>query len=242
LGRKRTWAWKYIYLYTVSLIFLFLFLLSCATLKGNDPLLRSKMLLAKGDYESALKENKRILSRYPDRPPADEALFNIGLIYSHYGNPEKNYKKSFSFFWRLLKEFPQSSRAEEAKIWTGVLNTIEETKIKLGGQISAHKHLLQSQVLLVKGDYESALKENKRILSRYPDRLPGDEALFNIGLIYVYLKEYKNAFEYFGRLLKEFPQSSRAEEAKIWTGVLNTIEETKKVDIQIEEKKKELVR
>ena len=42
-------------------------------------------------------------------------------------------------------------------------------------------------------------------------------------------------------LLKEFPQSPYAEKAKIWTGVLNAIEETKKVDIEIEEKKKELV-
>jgi TolA-binding protein len=200
------------------------------------------MLLAKGNYEGALEENKKILSRYPDRPPGDEALFNMGLIYSHYGNPEKDYKKAFSFFWRLLKEFPQSSHAEEVKIWTGALNTIEETKIKLEGQRSAHKHLLQSQMLFSKGDYESALKENKKILSRYPDRTPGDEALFNMGLIYVHLKEYKKAFESFGRLLKEFPQSSHAEEAKIWTGVLNIIEETKKVDIEIEEKKKELVR
>ena len=242
MGRKQPRAWKYIYLYVASLTFSFLFLLSCATLKGDDNLLRSQMLLAKGNYEGALEENKKILSRYPDRPPGDEALFNMGLIYSHYGNPEKDYKKAFSFFWRLLKEFPQSSHAEEVKIWTGALNTIEETKIKLEGQRSAHKHLLQSQMLFSKGDYESALKENKKILSRYPDRTPGDEALFNMGLIYVHLKEYKKAFESFGRLLKEFPQSSHAEEAKIWTGVLNIIEETKKVDIEIEEKKKELVR
>ena len=124
MGRKQTRAWKYICLYVASLTFLILFVLSCATLKGDDYLLRTQMLLAKGDYEGALEKNMKVLSRYPNRPPGDEALFNIGLIYAHL----KDYKKALESFGRLLKEFPQSPLTEEAKIWTGVLNAIEETK------------------------------------------------------------------------------------------------------------------
>ncbi len=108
--------------------------------------------------------------------------------------------------------------------------------------VKVDEDLLRSQMLLAKGDYEGALKENKKVLSRYPDMAPGDEALFNIGLIYAHLKDYKKSLESFRRLLKEFPESPRIEEAKVWTGVLNAIEEIKKVDIEIEEKKKELVR
>ncbi len=242
MGRKPTRAWKYLYLYVASLTVPLLFVFSCATFKGDAHLLRSQMLLVKGDYEGALEENKKVLSRYPDRAPGDEALFNIGLIYAHYGNPQKDYDKAFSFFWRLLKEFPESPRIEETKVWTGVLNAIEEIKIKLEGQRSAQKYIQSRQTLLPKGDYEGALKENKKVLSRYPDRAPGDEALFNIGLIYAHLKDYKQSLEFFRRLLKEFPESLRIEEAKVWTGVLNAIEEIKKVDIEIEEKKKELVR
>ncbi len=44
----------------------------------------------------------------------------------------------------------------------------------------------------------------------------------------------------FMRVIKEFPQSPRAEESNIWIGVLDSIEKAKQVDIQIEEKKKEL--
>ena len=80
MGRKQSRAWKYIHLYVASLTFSFLFLLSCATLKGNDILLCSQMLLSKRNYEGALEENKKILFRYPDRPPGDEAFFNIGLM------------------------------------------------------------------------------------------------------------------------------------------------------------------
>jgi tetratricopeptide (TPR) repeat protein len=226
LGRKQTRAWKYICLYVASLTFLILFVLSCATLTGGD-YRHTQVLLAKGDYEDALEKNMKVLDRFSNIPPADKALFNLGLIYAHYGNPNKDYKKAFSFFWRLLKDFPQSPLAEEAKIWVGVLNTIEETKIKLEGQRSVHQYLLRNQTLLAKGDYKDALEKNMKVLARNFNRPPGDEALFNMGLIYAHLKDYKKALESFGRLLKDFPQSSLSEEAKIWTEVLNTIEETK---------------
>ena len=124
MGRKPTRAWKYLYLYVASLTVPLIFVFSCATFKGGEYLLRSQMLLAKGDYEGALKENKKVLSRYPNRAPGDEALFNIGLIYAYL----KDYKQSLESFKRLLKEFPESPRIEEAKVWTGVLNAIEEIK------------------------------------------------------------------------------------------------------------------
>jgi hypothetical protein len=42
------------------------------------------------------------------------------------------------------------------------------------------------------------------------------------------------------RVDKEFPQSPLAEEAKIWTSVLQDFEKVKQVDIEIEEKKQGL--
>ena len=246
MGRKQTGTGKYIYLYIAGLTFLFLFVLGCATLIDGDPLLRSKRLVAKGDFEGALEENRKVLSSNIDRPPGDEALFNMGLIYAHYGNPQKDYKKAFSFFWRLIKEFPQSPLYQEAKIWTGVLNSIEETKIKMQGQRSTYDHLLRSQRLVAKGDFEGALEENRKVLSSYINRPPGDEALFNMGLIYAHFgnpqKDYEKSIFFLRKLLNEHPKSPLIEQAKIWIGVLNVIKKSKQVDIEIEEMKKELSR
>jgi hypothetical protein len=43
-------------------------------------------------------------------------------------------------------------------------------------------------------------------------------------------------------LIDTFPQSELADQARVWVNVLQTIEKTKQVDIEIEEKKKELTR
>lgn len=133
MGRKHIRARKYIYFCITSLIFLSF--LGCTIFKENQRkrsanyhLIRSQGLLAGGDYEKALEENQKVLSLYDKIPASDAALFNMGLIYAHDGNPGKDYKKSLGFFKKLIKEFPQSPLVEQAKIWVSVLDVIEKSK------------------------------------------------------------------------------------------------------------------
>ncbi len=109
-------------------------------------------------------------------------------------------------------------------------------------EICSHRDFLRT--LKNTGDFEKALKRNQEILTMHPKTSPGDEALFNIGLIYAHSenpqKDYKKSMDYFQRLLKEFPRSPFIEETKMWIGVLEDIEKAMKVDIEIEQKKKEL--
>jgi len=240
----------------------------------------SQQLLAQGDYEGALRENEKALSLTGSEPPGDEALFNIGLIYAHPENPKKDYPRSISFFKEMMEAYPQSPWFEQAKIWTGMLQeneklsrAVEELSVTIGkpkkagppkkleslveehGQ--ARESLLRAQKLLAQGDYEAALKENQKALSLSGNRLPGDEALFNMGLIYAHSgnpkKDYGKSLSFLRKLLKDYPQSPRAERTKIWIEMLQenqklsqaveelnrAIEKSKQVDIEIEEKKRE---
>jgi len=130
LGRKRNRAWKYLYLSIACMIFISL--AGCATLKEMEAkretreyLITARKLLDQGDYEGSLKENQKALSLYDNVPPGDQALFNAGLIYAHYGYPKRDYQKSLDHFRRLLKVFPQSPYAGQAKIWIGILQENE---------------------------------------------------------------------------------------------------------------------
>jgi hypothetical protein len=91
-------------------------------------IVRGRDLLAGHEYGRSLEENKKALSLSGKKPPGDEALFNMGLIYSHYGYSQKDYEKSLGLFKRLVTEYPQSRLVEQAKIWIGVLEVIEKTK------------------------------------------------------------------------------------------------------------------
>lgn len=168
MGRKQIGAWKLFYLCIASLIFLSLW--GCVLLKEKETvqfekktveskveskeeetqkkepaefkkegiqidenlkaisksLLWAKILLERKDYDSALKESQKVLDLSGKNPPGDEALFNMGLIYAHFGNPKKDYGKSLAFFKRMTIDYPQSALAEQARIWIGMLQENEK--------------------------------------------------------------------------------------------------------------------
>lgn len=97
-------------------------------IKTHEHLLRGQKLFIQGDYEGSLKQYKEVLSLSANRTPADEALFNMGLIYAHPGNPKRNLATSLSVFQRLMKDYPQSPWAEQAKIWAELFQENETLK------------------------------------------------------------------------------------------------------------------
>ena len=96
--------------------------------EANEYLILAQNLLAKGDYEGSLRESQRVLGLLKDQPPADTAIFNMGLVYAHPKNPKKDNKRAIFFFSRVIKGYPDGPWAEQAKIWGGVLDGVEKLK------------------------------------------------------------------------------------------------------------------
>jgi len=149
MGRERTRVGKFIYFFSAGMIFFLLigFIPSqegfAASSQGVSPsrvpkqkepaeptaedLLYAKGLFDLGEYVAALKKNQRILSRSAKSGFRAQALFNIGLIYAHVGNPQRNSGKALQSFTAILKEYPHSPLAGETKVLVGVLQ--EEEKL-----------------------------------------------------------------------------------------------------------------
>jgi tetratricopeptide (TPR) repeat protein len=117
----------------------------------------------------------------------------------------------------------------------------------------ALERLERAAQLFKQGDYDGSLKENQRVLSHAGKNLPGDRALFNMGLIYADRenpkKDHEKSLLFFNKIISDYPQSPLVEEAKLWVRVLReneklreVIEKFKEVDIAVEEKKREKAR
>jgi len=209
--------------------------------------MRSRLLLANGDYKGAIAENQAVLSETGKNRPADEALFNMGLIYAHYGNSDKDYGRALDYFKRLIDEYPKSLLVDRAKIWTGVLRDLEKARAKETTEPPViNDRLYRIRQMFTQGKYKEALKEAQNIISEPAGSPYRDEAVFYAGLIYAHYgnpdKNYKRSIAYFQQLIKEYPQSYLVEQAKVMIDILNVIEKAKQVDIEIEKKKKELTR
>lgn len=131
MGGKRTGTGKPIYLCLAGLI---LFgLAGCAFLKSlrerdeaRVSFQRGQRLLANGDYDGALTENQKALSLAASQPPADEALFQMALIYAHPDNPKRDQRRALALFRRVIHEHAKSPVAEQARVWIGVLQSSEK--------------------------------------------------------------------------------------------------------------------
>jgi tetratricopeptide (TPR) repeat protein len=130
------------------------------------------------------------------------------------------------------------------------------TMVDVTGE-EALAHLAQGRQFLARGDYRNALKENEKVLSLAGKNTPVDEALFYLGLIHALpvnpARNYGKSVVAFKRLIKEYPGSSLIEQAKAMVDLLqendslnrrvdrlnNIIDELKKVDIGVDQKKRE---
>lgn len=261
MGRKQPWTGQH-FLICLAGIILF-FLGGCATFEGirdtfaaREYISRGKTLAASGNFQEAIEENQKVLEMDAEWVPKDRAAFNMGLIYAHYKNPDRDYRKSLGYFKMIVNDYPASPLREQAETWADLISSFQKLRMKskgnnngdlmLNGELTSNLHLLRSQKLFAEGKYQEVLDENTALLET-PEKSPfRDRALFNMGLVYAHPdnpdKDYSKSLRYFTQLIKEYPDSPLAVQASIWQNVLNIIEKAKQVDIEIEQKKKELGR
>lgn len=96
--------------------------------EAHECLTLAQNLMAKGDYEGSLRVSQKALDLLKDEPPADTAIFTMGLLYAHPKNPRRDNKRAIAFFNRVIKGYPEGPWAEQAKIWVGVLDGVEKLK------------------------------------------------------------------------------------------------------------------
>ncbi|MFQ5850102.1 MAG: hypothetical protein ACE5JU_05870 [Candidatus Binatia bacterium] len=131
-------------------------------IEAEGSLLRSQQYVARGDFEAAIKENARVLSLSGDSPPSDQALFNLGLIYAHYENPQRNYRKSLVLFRRLLKDYSKSYLFDRTRIWVGLLEEIQSTD-KEFERLNRTIEKLNGENQRLNKKIEKSRKENQRL-------------------------------------------------------------------------------
>jgi len=112
---------KHIFLYHANLLAILLALFGCAATPGVERVLEARnyldnsdKLMIKGDYADALKEAGEALKRCPNSPPGDRALYQMGLIWAHPKNLERDSERSIGCFQMLLTKFPDSGLTGKA--------------------------------------------------------------------------------------------------------------------------------
>lgn len=87
--------------------------------------------------------------------------------------------------------------------------------------------IARAEEMVQAGDYRGAQAAYRKVLEDYPEPPFADHALFGLARLFVAAenpdRNYRLAYQHFGRLLTDYPESRWAREARAWREVLATL-------------------
>jgi len=192
MGTKQIGKRKYLFLHLACLGLLPFVIFGCLhfskELQGQQLLDEGMDQMAGGQYEASMAKNLTVLNNYP-HSLADQALFQIGLLYAHPQNPDRNYEKSLGSLNNILNGFPESRLRHQAQLWVlfigdvidkeqkiGILNSNNASLERIVKQQKIEINILQKKIETQKNDalivsLEKTVDEQKKEINQLLDQI-----------------------------------------------------------------------
>jgi tetratricopeptide (TPR) repeat protein len=103
-------------------------------------------LYHQGSYTASLDKYSEIIEKYP--ATADRALFEMGIIYAHPKNEQKDYQKSLECFQKLIKDYPESVYRQNSEMMMFNIRNValkDQTIAAQRMQIESLRHEVQGK-------------------------------------------------------------------------------------------------
>jgi hypothetical protein len=155
MGTKRNRKRKYFFLHLACLGIIPIVFFGCLhfsqKLEGQQLLEEALDQMVKRQYAASMENNLVVLNTYPPAL-ADQALFQIGLLYAQPEYSQQNYKKSLGAFNKIITEFPASRLSQQSRLWVRIVNDIiyknKEIRTLNSANISLGKTVKQQKIEL----------------------------------------------------------------------------------------------
>jgi len=97
-------------------------MLICGCSHFNEGFQEANDFFNQGSYEASLSKYQQIIEKYPTA--GDRVLFEMGIIYAHPGNEQKDYQKSLECFQKLIKDYPASEYRKDSELLIFNINNV----------------------------------------------------------------------------------------------------------------------
>jgi|GEM_PF-5785350 len=148
----------------------------------------------------------KILKEYPKTPLKYEAL----LLKCNIISSKNEHKRAILEYMKLIKELEDGTLTDLFPNIYPFIRNLDEIRVECQiGLGNSYKEL---------GDYVQSIVEYKKILDEYPKVKMADDACFYIADIYDRVpkaRDFLKAVEFYGRLIREYPNSKWIDRAKM---------------------------
>ena len=135
MGTKQTRKRKYFFFHLACIGLIPFVTFGCLhfskKLQGQELLEEGMGQMVSRQYEASMAKNLTVLNNFP-HSLADQALFQIGLLYAHPENPNQNYEKSLGYFNKISSEFSESRLRHQAQLWVVFIRDVIDKERKIG--------------------------------------------------------------------------------------------------------------
>jgi outer membrane protein assembly factor BamD len=185
------------------------------TYPDSEYLAKAKLAIADSYYNEggisgltqSEAEYKDFITFFPTAPEAPEAQYRVGMAHFRLMAKADRDQTEARLAEAELKEF--LLKYPESPLTVRVKARLREAQEVLGqGEFET------ATFYQMRGAYRAARGRFREIIEKYPNFSRGDEALYGMGQTLEYLKTPKEAIPYYSRLVRDFPLSSRMEQAK----------------------------
>jgi len=135
---------------------------------------------SQGSYQASLDKYQQIMEQYPSA--GDRVLFEMGIIYAHPGNEQKDYQKSMGSFQKLIKDYPGSGYRKDSELMIFTINNVivkdrtiaaQQAQIEAlrqehqgrGNEIAALQHTVEALEQELKSKKEEIVKLQKEVFA-----------------------------------------------------------------------------
>jgi TolA-binding protein len=161
-------------------------------MESDAQLLKKGMDAAKaGRNEEAIKELKKLTLMYPDSDLADNAHYNLGIIYKRM----KKYNKAINEFKTVVEHYPDSDAAIFAPDEVEALQELTDP---------ACERFYKAQSLLMNKKMDEARAEFEKIIEEFPDSDLIDNAYLAIAQIDIHTNNSASAIKILDMIEKEY--------------------------------------
>jgi murein L,D-transpeptidase YafK len=106
--------------------------------QSRETFIEANDYFSQGNYTASLGKYQQIIEKFPTA--GDRVLFEMGIIYSHPGNEQKDYQKSLECFKKIITDYPASVYRKDSEVMTfNIENVIAKDRI-----IAAQKAFIES--------------------------------------------------------------------------------------------------
>jgi tetratricopeptide (TPR) repeat protein len=136
---------KRLFLYFICIMMTSVLLCGCSHLseesKTKSAFKEANDLFNQGGYQASLSSYEQIMEKYPEA--ADRVLFEMGIVYAHPKNEQKDHQKALESLQKLIRNYPTSRYRQDSEMMIFYINNVTAKDMIIAAQLKQIETLRQ---------------------------------------------------------------------------------------------------